>query len=354
MRKLVLAIALAITLFEAVAARAEQKNVQLLTNLSDWKLGLVMDNVAASLGVHCDFCHVRNEQTKTWDFPNDAKQEKKTAREMIRMVLDLNEKNFHGRPVVGCYTCHLGHENPSTMVALPLPAIPPSKPDTEEADRKTFPPAKDLVAKYVTAIGGEAAAKKLATTSMIAKATRTGTNGQAAPMEVYRSGASVLVRVTPAEGPGMAQMFGAEGGWMQGRQGMRTLTAADAAQGLASARVYDPFMPPLPDNARVFGKETIDGRETWPVGAQIDEHTRQRVWFDATTGLVLRRVITTDSPVGRIPQQTDYEDYREVGGVKVPFTVRVSSVNGGQSSTRKYTSIELGAPVDEKVFAAPK
>jgi hypothetical protein len=38
--------------------------------------------------------------------------------------------------------------------------------------------------------------------------------------------------------------------------------------------------------------------------------------------------------------------------VKVPFTVRVSSVNGG--STRKYTSIELGTPVDEKVFVQPK
>jgi hypothetical protein len=350
MRRLFLAIAL----FAAVAARAEQKNVQLLTNLSDWQLGAVMDNVAASLGVHCDFCHVRNEETKAWDFPNDAKKEKKTAREMIRMVLDLNEKNFHGHTVVACYTCHLGKERPSLMVALPVPAIPPSKPGTEEADRKTFPAAKDLVAKYVTAIGGEEAAKKLATASITAKATRTAANGQAMPMELYRSGSSVLMRGTPAEGPAMAQMYGAEGGWMTGRQGIHTLTAADAALGMAAARAYDPFVPPLPDNARVFGKDTIDGHEVWSAGAQIDEHTRQRLWFDATTGLVLRRVATTDSPVGRIPVQTDYDDYRDVAGVKVPFTVKVSSVNGGQSSTRKYTSIELGAPVDEKVFAAPK
>jgi len=120
MRKYIVVIAI----LAAVSARAEQKNVQLLTNLSDWQLGAVMDNFTASLGVHCDFCHVRNEQTKTWDFPSDAKQEKKTAREMIRLVLDVNEKNFHGHTVVGCYTCHLGKESPALAVALPVPPIP--------------------------------------------------------------------------------------------------------------------------------------------------------------------------------------------------------------------------------------
>jgi hypothetical protein len=349
MRKLIVVIAI----LTAVSARAEQKNVQMLTNLSDFQIGAVMDNFTASLGVHCDFCHVRNEQTKAWDFPNDAKPEKKTAREMIRLVLDVNEKNFRGHTVVGCYTCHLGKESPTLMVALPVPPIPPSKPDTEEADRKTYPSAKDLAAKYVTAIGGDAAAKKLATASMTAKATRIGGNGQSMPMEVYRSGGNVVMRGTPAEGPPIAQMYGPEGGWMTGRQGVRTLSAADAAQGMASARAYDPFPGSLPENARVTGKETIDGHETWVVGAPIDEHTRQRLYFDATTGLVLRRVISMDSPVGRIPSQTDFDDYRDAAGVKVPFTVRVSSVNGGQSSTRKYTSIDLGTPVDEKMFAAP-
>ncbi|MEA2162262.1 MAG: photosynthetic reaction center cytochrome c subunit [Thermoanaerobaculia bacterium] len=352
MRKL----ALVIALFAAAAVHAEQKNVQLLTNLSDWQLGAVMDNFTASLGVHCDACHVRNEQTKQWDFPNDAKEEKKTAREMIKMVIDLNEKSFHGHTVIGCYTCHLGKERPSLAVALPVPPIPPTKSEAEEkAERSAYPAAKDVVAKYVTAIGGEAAAKKLATAPMTAKASRIGGNGQAMPMEVYRSGGSYLMRGTPAEGPAMAQMYGPTSAWMTARQGgVHELTGADAALGLANARAYEPFNGTVSDKARVVGKETVDGHEAWIVGSPIDEHSRQRLYFDAATGLVLRRVVTVDSPVGRLPTQTDFEDYRDVAGVKVPFTVRVASINGGQSSTRKYTSIELGAPVDEKVFVAPK
>jgi hypothetical protein len=352
MRKL----ALVIALFAAVAVHAEQKNVQLLTNLSDWQLGAVMDNFTASLGVHCDTCHVRNEQTKQWDFPNDAKGEKKTAREMIRMVLDLNEKSFHGHTVIGCYTCHLGKEHPSLMVALPVPPIPPTKSEAEEtAERKAYPEAKDVVAKYVAAIGGESAAKKLASASMVAKASRVGGNGQSMPMEIYRSGGNYMMRGTPAEGPAMAQMYGPTSGWMTARQGgVHEISGADAALGFANARAYEPFSGTVSDKARVVGKETVDGHEAWIVGAPIDDHSRQRLYFDATTGLLLRRVISVDSPVGRLPTQTDFDDYRDVAGVKVPFTVRVASINGGQSSTRKYTSIELGAAVDEKIFVAPK
>src|SRR3954471_6310548 len=287
MRKLVVAFAILI----AASARAEQKNVQLLTNLSDFQLSQAMDNMAASLGVHCDFCHVHNEATHAWDFPSDAKQEKKTGREMIRLVLDLNEKNFHGQPRVGCYTCHLGKEHPSPMVALPMPPIPPTKSDeAEAAERKAYPAAKELLAKYITAIGGDAAAKKLMTATMTAKGSRIGGNNQAVPVEVYVSGGKVLTRSTPAEGPAMAQMFGKESGWTQGRNGLRTFTGADAAQGLAGARAYEPVMPSLPDNARVGGKETIDGHETWSVASAVDEHTRQRIWFDATTGLPVRRL----------------------------------------------------------------
>jgi hypothetical protein len=351
MRKLILAVAILAT----VSVYAEQKNVQVLTNLSDFQLGMVMDNMAASLGVHCDFCHVHNEQTHAWDFPSDTKQEKKTGREMIKLVLDLNEKNFKGQPRVGCYTCHLGKEHPSTMVALPMPLIPPTvSHEAEEAEHKAFPAAKDLLAKYVTAIGGDAAAKKLMTAPMTGKASRIGGNNQAVPMEVYVSGGKVLTRATPAEGPAMTQMFGKESGWIQGRNGLRTVTGADAAQGLAGARAFEPVMPSLADNARVFAKETIDGHETWAVASAVDEHTRQRIWFDATTGLPVRRLISVDSPVGRIPTQTDFDDYRDVSGVKVPFTVKVSSVGGGQNATRKYTSIELGSTIDERLFEAPK
>ena len=75
---------LALTLF-AAAAHAEQKNVQMLTNMSDYELLRTMNMMRGALGVHCDFCHVVGKDG--WEFASDEKKEKKTAREMISMVL---------------------------------------------------------------------------------------------------------------------------------------------------------------------------------------------------------------------------------------------------------------------------
>ena len=54
-----------------------------------------------------------------------------------------------------------------------------------------------------------------------------------------------------------------------------------------------------------------------------------------------------------IPEQVDYEDYRDVDGMKLPFTIRVSSIDSANSSTRTFTEIKLNVPVDETKFNRP-
>lgn len=47
-----------------------------------------MQFISASLGVECEFCHDERDKDK------DDKKTKKTAREMIRMVLAINQNSF--------------------------------------------------------------------------------------------------------------------------------------------------------------------------------------------------------------------------------------------------------------------
>ena len=103
-----------------------------------------MDVWAASLGVHCNFCHARNEATGKMDFPSDAKPEKTTARHMYLMMNKINKKFFAAQKDslgmmmmsgINCYTCHRGSAHPEVKIPErqrgpggPPPGTPPPPP----------------------------------------------------------------------------------------------------------------------------------------------------------------------------------------------------------------------------------
>ena len=63
----------------------------------------------------------------------------------------------------------------------------------------------------------------------------------------------------------------------------------------------------------------IDDREVHVVQGTTARGATATLYFDMETGLLVRQVRYVDSPVGRIPTQIDYADYREVAGVKMPI-----------------------------------
>ena len=84
-----------------------------------------MDVWSASLGVRCNFCHARNEQTNHMDFASDAKPEKNMAREMFEMTAKINKKFFKAEKdslgmvmfsSVNCNTCHNGKAHPEAKM----------------------------------------------------------------------------------------------------------------------------------------------------------------------------------------------------------------------------------------------
>ena len=95
-------------------------------NITHDELISAMRGFARGLGVRCDHCHVANPpgSAEQFDFPNDAKPEKKAARQMLRMVRAVNadylsKVNPHKQDVT-CWTCHHGQ----TVPAQPGPERP--------------------------------------------------------------------------------------------------------------------------------------------------------------------------------------------------------------------------------------
>jgi len=106
-------------------------------------------------------------------------------------------------------------------------------------------------------------------------------------------------------------------------------------------------------NVQVDAMEKIGDRDTYRVvGTRKDGYpVLDRINFDIQTGLLVRSYTTMQSVIGAFPEDTFYEDYRDVSGVKVPFTMRVVSAEGNR--TYKWSQIDANAPVEDAKFAKP-
>jgi hypothetical protein len=102
---------------------------------------------------------------------------------------------------------------------------------------------------------------------------------------------------------------------------------------------------------RVLGLEKLGDRDAYVVAIKIGPNTKY--FFDAQTSLLLRRITATDTMFVRLPEQVDFEDYRSVGGLKLPFTIRTSGLAAFTTATRRFTDVRLKAVVDDSIFRMP-
>lgn len=93
----------------------ESPGVKVLTGLTVPRFEAEMQQMTASLGVTCGFCHVRG------NFASENNPHKATARRMLEMTRGINQQFFpdykpaDDESVLGkvtCFTCHQGNERP--------------------------------------------------------------------------------------------------------------------------------------------------------------------------------------------------------------------------------------------------
>ncbi|HKE57286.1 MAG TPA: c-type cytochrome [Pyrinomonadaceae bacterium] len=329
------------------------KNIQVLKGLPESQLIPVMNYINSSLGVRCNFCHVNKDGT--WDYASDEKGAKKSAREMITMVTGINKNSFKGNPEVSCYTCHRGNSSVAHTLSVPVPTPEPRPqpgPNSAGQPREALPTIEQVLDKYTQALGGTAAIEKLK--SRVMKGSVTTAAGATFPYELYQSGPDKGLAVITGEQGTTERGFNSTGAWEKGARGVREMGPAEAyylrryPDLLRDIKLKDEF-----SRIAVAGKDKINGRDVYVVRANTTDNRRERLFFDVETGLLVRRASSVTTPVGTIPEQVDFEDYREVEGMKLPFTIRVSAVDPFYSITRKFTEIKLNVPIDEKKFNKP-
>jgi photosynthetic reaction center cytochrome c subunit len=111
------------------------------------------------------------------------------------------------------------------------------------------------------------------------------------------------------------------------------------------------------DLKRLFGElksgtpEKIGETEVYVISGINAGEIAAKFYFDEGSGLLVRLLRYTRSPLGRNPTQVDYADYRAQDGVKIPFQQTVSRPNS--RLTVQIDEAKFNVPVDDSRFARP-
>ena len=338
-------------------AGATRPKLQVLQALPEPQLFIMMNLVADSLGVRCDYCHVQSKPdlTKTpanvggWVWDSDDTPAKKIARDMMKMVVDLNTKSFDGRSRVTCYTCHQGALDPSRTPPLP----PLAWATTTTAAPAPLPPIDKVWTTYISAVGK--ATNQAPGTGTIISGWDDRSEGRYGRFEIVTSGDNrYRITLTNTDGSVIRQGFDADGAWAATNDRVARLTSpSDTSRMRAIAMRYWPVKE-RPANLQVVRIERVNGHDAYVARARIDPTTVRTMYFDINTGLLRREMITTDTLLIPLQEQVDYDDYRDVNGVQMPFHVQSSDGAPYDTITRIVMQIRRDVPVDDAMFKAPQ
>jgi hypothetical protein len=328
----------------------EFKNIQVLKGIPADQLIPAMQFITASLGVECEFCHVKGA------FEKDDKKTKQTARKMMEMMFAINKDNFEGHREVTCYSCHRGNTDPlampPVMTAEPKPGPDEAKKPEEGAEAKepSGPAADQLFEKYLKAVGGAAAIDKV--TSRVMRGTITFGDRDIL-IEIYSKDPDKRVSFTHLpEGDSITAFDGHEG-WLGAPKGpVRDMHGPDIDGASIDADLHFPaHLKEMFSKVETRGSEKIGDHDCYLVVGEREGKPPLRLYFDEQSGLLVRLVRFGESPLGRLPTQIDYADYGEAGGVKIPF--RWTLARPGGRFTIQVSDVKQNVPVDDAKFAKP-
>jgi photosynthetic reaction center cytochrome c subunit len=353
------------------------KNVQVLKGISVDDFLETMGLMTAALQFDCSDCHVGAGTDKV-DWAADTPR-KRRARTMVTMVANINRTNFGGRQLVTCWTCHRNRDKPLTTPTMEtIYGTPPFEPDDIVTPAPGVPSAEAILDKYVEAAGG---VQRLAgLTSFLGKGTSVGFGGfgGGGAVEIVAKGpdkrATIIVFKEETGRGDQIRTYDGSAGWVRtplNVLGEFQLRGSDLDGARFDAQLSFPGQikqiltnlktgPPTsitdlgaPSSQTSLQQDVTLGQThvvdvvqgTGPRGLLVT------LYFDRQSSLLLRELRFGSSPIGRVPTQIDFADYRDVNGIKLPFRITYAWLNGRDSIV--LNEIQTNVPVDETKFGKP-
>jgi hypothetical protein len=237
-----------------------------------------------------------------------------------------------------------------TLALLGIAACLPASPQGANA-----PSVDQILDHYVQAVGGKESLEKV--TSRAMKGTlENSDDGTTSPAQVFTKAPNkYLTVVNLSDGGEILEGWNGETGW--GKDPDSGLHETGKAEQVAAKRDYDFYretrLKELFPKMALTGKTKVDDRDAYIVEATSADGATEKLYFDVETGLLVRRDferVTIDD--GIVLYEVDYDDYKDVDGLKLPWTVRRKTPD--YTLTYRFTEIKQNVPVEDAKFNKPE
>jgi len=337
------------------------KNIQVLRGLTLDQFMGTMGFIASSLSMNCSECH---DLSGPGDYATDANPRKQMARRMILMVDMFNKVNFAGKREVTCFSCHRGASRPKITPSLieqytAPPEDDPNEVEPSETPIPNAPKADQVFDKYLQALGG--AQKVAGITSFVAKGTYAGfdTEDEKMPVDIYAKAPNQRSTIVHLRGVGdNIRTTNGVNAWNTSAGTFMPIPVFPLSLGELAGAKLDAQLSFPAQIKRLFTNWSTNFPITLIDDAPVDvvqgtqpDNTPVKLYFDKKTGLLLRQVRYSDTPIGLIPTQIDYSDYRVVAGVKMPFKLLTTWTDG--RATIELSEIRPNVTVEASRFGKP-
>jgi photosynthetic reaction center cytochrome c subunit len=353
------------------------KNIQVLRGIPVDDFMGTMGVMSAALGFDCSECHI-GAGTDRVDWAADTPR-KVVGRRMVKMVAAINHDNFSGRQVVTCWSCHRGRDRPAVTPTMDIVYGTPSLEMDDVLQQAPGQPTPDqILDKYIQATGG--AQKVAGLTSYVAKGTSVGFGGFGGGGQVQIFAKAPDQRTTiiefkdaPDRGDAI-RTFNGRAGWIKtplavlkeyqlsggdldgARLDAQLAFPGQIKQALKNWRVSLPnTIEDLPGPSSQTSQQpelVLGSHEVQVVQGDGPKGLVATLYFDKQSGLLLRELRYTRSPIGRVPTQIDYSDYRDVGGIKIPHRLTFAWLDGRDSIELK--EVQVNVPIPDAKFGTPE
>jgi zinc protease len=212
--------------------------------------------------------------------------------------------------------------------------------------------ADQILENYIKAIGGRENWKKL-TTRISTGTIDVPAMNLSGLVTVREKAPNRSIFTVNFNGAVFQQGFDGTIGWSNDPQnGLREQAGEELAETKRDSDFYHPLdLKQMYSKITLTGTDKIDDRDAYIVEASSADLGTDKIYFDTQNGLVLRIVGQHHTMDGPATFTEDFSDFREVDGIKLPYTVHQESPSS--TFTIKFTEIRHNEAIEDAAFAKP-